>query len=98
MVTGDHQATATAVARELRIAAGEDGVMPGDRLSSLTAEQLEGEVDRYHGYARVDPSDKVKIVRAWQGRGEALQAGDGSSTCRCCSPFPGCETCFDSAR
>jgi len=78
MVTGDHRETATAVARELRIAAGEDGVMPGDRLSGLTAEQLEQEVDRYHGYARVDPSDKVKIVRAWQGRGEIVaMTGDG---------------------
>ena len=52
--------------------------MPGDRLAGLTAEQLGREVDRHHGYARVDPSDKVKIVRAWQGRGEIVaMTGDG---------------------
>ncbi|HXM54467.1 MAG TPA: HAD-IC family P-type ATPase, partial [Candidatus Dormibacteraeota bacterium] len=78
MVTGDHQETASAVSRELRIATGEDGIMPGDRLAGLSAEQLGREVDRHHGYARVDPSDKVKIVRAWQGRGEIVaMTGDG---------------------
>lgn len=78
MVTGDHPETATAVARELRIATGEDGVMPGARLAGLTAEQLGREVHRYHAYARVDPSDKVKIVQAWQERGEIVaMTGDG---------------------
>ncbi|HSR22861.1 MAG TPA: HAD-IC family P-type ATPase, partial [Candidatus Eisenbacteria bacterium] len=78
MVTGDHRETARSVARELGIVAGDGQVMPGDRLTRLTAEQLGEEVDRYGVYARVDPADKVKIVRAWQSRGEVVaMTGDG---------------------
>ena len=78
MITGDHPDTAAAIATELGILAAGQEVLPGDRLARLTAEQLRGEVDRFGAYARVDPVDKVKIVKAWQEHGETVaMTGDG---------------------
>ncbi len=76
MVTGDHQVTAEAVARDVGILEGEQGAMPGGELAALAADDLD--VDRYAVYARVDPVDKVKIVKAWQARGGIVaMTGDG---------------------
>ena len=78
MITGDHPDTAATVARDLGILDEGQEVLPGDQLSGMTAEQLREQVDRYGAYARVDPADKVKIVRAWQERGEVVaMTGDG---------------------
>ncbi len=78
MVTGDHQVTAEAVARQTGILREGDLVMPGRVLSDLTAEELAETVDRYSVYSRVDPVDKVKIVQAWRARGEIVaMTGDG---------------------
>ena len=78
MITGDHPDTAATVARSLGILGDGQEVLPGDQLSHMTAEQLREEVTRYGAYARVDPADKVKIVRAWQERGEVVaMTGDG---------------------
>ena len=78
MVTGDHHETAASIARELGIVSDERELLAGERLSRLTAERLVEDVERYGAYARVDPSDKTKIVRAWQERGEVVaMTGDG---------------------
>lgn len=78
MITGDHPQTAAAIATELGILGAGQEVLPGDRLAKLTAEQLSGEVERFGAYARVDPVDKVKIVKAWQEHGETVaMTGDG---------------------
>ncbi|HSG78713.1 MAG TPA: cation-translocating P-type ATPase, partial [Acidimicrobiia bacterium] len=78
MVTGDHEVTARAVAREVGIIGDGDEVMAGDRLRSMSVDELAAEVDRYRVYARIDPLDKVKIVDAWQQRGEIVaMTGDG---------------------
>lgn len=78
MITGDHSETAASVAAELGIKAQGDVVLPGDQLSRLSAEQLSHDVHRYAAYARVDPADKVKIVRAWQRHGDIVaMTGDG---------------------
>ena len=78
MVTGDHEITARAVAGEVGILGEGDGVMPGDRLREMSAEELAVEVDRYRVYSRIDPLDKVKIVEAWQRRDEIVaMTGDG---------------------
>ncbi|HUZ87611.1 MAG TPA: cation-transporting P-type ATPase [Candidatus Baltobacterales bacterium] len=78
MITGDHAETAAAVGRELEIMAPGHEVLPGERLSRLTSDQLAGEVRRYTAYSRVDPADKVKIVQAWQRQGEIVaMTGDG---------------------
>ena len=78
MVTGDHEVTARAVAGEVGILGPDDEVLPGERLRDMTAEELAADVERYRVYSRIDPLDKVKIVEAWQQRGEIVaMTGDG---------------------
>lgn len=78
MITGDHPQTAAMVARGLKLLDHDHEVLRGDELARVTSEQLRADVQRFGAYARVDPADKVKIVRAWQGRGEIVaMTGDG---------------------
>lgn len=78
MITGDHAATAGAIARELGIIAANEGILTGQELQRLTDEQLAESVAFYSVYARVTPEDKIRIVRAWQSRGEVVaMTGDG---------------------
>jgi len=78
MVTGDHEVTARAIAGELGILRDGEEVMSGAVLRDLSMEQLAEQVERFSVYARVDPVDKVKIVAAWQERGEIVaMTGDG---------------------
>ena len=78
MITGDHQLTATAVARELGIHSDEDLVMNGGQLAEMSEAELEQIVERVTVYARVSPMNKLKIVRAWKARGQIVaMTGDG---------------------
>ncbi len=78
MITGDHAATAGAIARELGIIVANEGVITGRELSNLTDEELDESVEFYSVYARVSPEDKIRIVKAWQSRGEVVaMTGDG---------------------
>lgn len=78
MITGDHAATAGAIARELGIIAANEGVITGQELSALSDEELADSVEFYSVYARVSPEDKIRIVKAWQSRGEVVaMTGDG---------------------
>lgn len=78
MITGDHKATATAIARELGIIAASEGVLTGVELNNMSQEQLEESIEFYSVYARVSPEDKIRIVKAWQKRGEVVSmTGDG---------------------
>jgi Ca2+-transporting ATPase len=73
MVTGDHEVTARSVATQLGIS-GE--VMGGGELRTIESWDLD--VERYGVFARVDPADKVKLVKAWQSRGGIVaMTGDG---------------------
>ena len=78
MITGDHEITARAVAKEIGIYEEGDIVLSGGKLAAMSEKELEKIVDRVTVYARVSPIDKLKIVRAWQGRGEVVaMTGDG---------------------
>lgn len=78
MITGDHAATAAAIARELGIITANEGVITGQELKKLSDEELADSIEFYSVYARVTPEDKIRIVRAWQSRGEVVaMTGDG---------------------
>jgi len=78
MITGDHPATAYAIARQLGIAGAEDRVLTGRDLAELSDAQLRDHVDEVRVYARVDPAQKIRIVEALQARGELVaMTGDG---------------------
>ncbi len=78
MITGDHPATARAIARQLGIASEEDPVLTGAQLARLTPEEIDDHIRRVHVFARVDPEQKLRIVEALQKRGEYVaMTGDG---------------------
>ena len=78
MITGDHEITARAIAKEIGIYREGDVVLGGERLAKMPQEELEKIVDRVTVYARVSPIDKLKIVKAWKNRGDVVaMTGDG---------------------
>lgn len=77
MITGDHPATARAIARELGIL-DEGRVLTGVELARLHADEFAAQVKQVRVYARVDPAQKIRIVRALQDQGEVVaMTGDG---------------------
>ena len=78
MITGDHPATALAIARELKIAGEGEQVVTGQELSDLSDDELAARVDRISVYARVSAEHKLRVVRAWRKRGQIVaMTGDG---------------------
>ncbi len=77
MITGDHPLTATAIADEIGLLAGRR-VVSGQELADLSDQDLARDVEGIGVYARVSPTDKLRIVAAWQERGDVVaMTGDG---------------------
>ncbi|MDN5344143.1 MAG: P-type Ca2+ transporter type [Clostridia bacterium] len=78
MVTGDHPATAAAIARELGILRPGGLVVTGAELEGMSDTELERLVPAIQVYARTSPRHKLRIVRAWQQAGGVVaMTGDG---------------------
>lgn len=78
VMTGDHPETAMAIAREIGIAIAGDRVVTGQELNSISDKDLASGLEANVVYARVTAEDKLRVVKAWQQRGEVVaMTGDG---------------------
>ncbi|WP_283610799.1 calcium-translocating P-type ATPase, PMCA-type [Faecalispora anaeroviscerum] len=78
MITGDHVATAIAIASKLGMMGAEDKALTGQQLDQMEQRDLERNIYQYSVFARVSPEHKVRIVKAYQKRGEVVaMTGDG---------------------
>lgn len=78
MITGDHKITAAAIAKRIGILENMSEACEGAVLDGMTDEELEDFVEHTSVYARVSPEHKIRIVRAWQNKGNIVaMTGDG---------------------
>lgn len=78
MITGDHKVTATAIAKRIGIFGEGDLAVSGPELEQMTDEELDRKLTHISVYARVSPEHKIRIVTAWQRRGQIVaMTGDG---------------------
>lgn len=78
MITGDHVVTASAIARELGILENGDRAITGAELDAMTDDEFDSVIENISVYARVSPENKIRIVKAWQRKGQVVSmTGDG---------------------
>ena len=78
MITGDHIATASAIAKKLGILKVGEKAVTGNELNNMSDLELEKNISSYSVFARVTPEHKVRIVKAWQKSGNVVaMTGDG---------------------
>ena len=78
MITGDHVVTASAIARELGSLEEGDMAITGAQLDAMNDDELDATVEKISVYARVSPENKIRIVKAWQRKGQVVSmTGDG---------------------
>ena len=78
MITGDHKITAAAIAKQIGILKAESEAIEGVEIEKLSDEQLRNKVKDLSVYARVSPEHKIRIVKAWQDKGNIVaMTGDG---------------------
>ena len=78
MITGDHKVTAAAIAKRIGILEDESEACEGAVIDSMSDGELKNFVEGISVYARVSPEHKIRIVRAWQEKGNIVaMTGDG---------------------
>ena len=78
MITGDHVVTASAIARELGILRDGDRAITGAELDAMNDTEFDAQIEQIAVYARVSPENKIRIVKAWQRKGQVVaMTGDG---------------------
>lgn len=78
MITGDHKVTAAAIAKRIGILTDESQAVEGSEIDHLNDQELQKFVEDKRVYARVSPEHKIRIVRAWQDKGNIVSmTGDG---------------------
>lgn len=78
MITGDHKITAAAIAKKIGILKDPSEAIEGKEIEHLTDKELRDKVQNISVYARVSPEHKIRIVKAWQDKGNVVaMTGDG---------------------
>lgn len=78
MITGDYKVTAAAIAKRIGILENADEACEGSVIDKMSDEELEDFVENISVYARVSPEHKIRIVKAWQAKGNIVaMTGDG---------------------